>query len=424
MIPRFRFRDMRNTVAGTLVQEIFSKDCTTGASSWSTNWTGNYSYKVGSYETMNDVIIPGFKRKSSEGGIFINPMTKSTYEVDGGYGGGQDLVGSSTTGCPTTFPYEPQSRRSSNTVTFGRVLSPISLELTLAPNGAIVVPSSLIDGSILADLITEASTAVHNCRGRGNSGSNQYETIAELDKSLGMLGQSLKNLNSFLGKNSRVVSRAKAAASSFLLYRYGILPLMSAVEDACEVVNRAQGRVRQTCRGAAATNKTVTSNFSADLFGIHRQSYTVTKVETLSVRAMNLDEYVATFGTNAGLSFKNLATLPWELLPYSFVVDWFTNIGDFVGSLVPVPGLTALGSCTVIKRELEIKVASTSSTPISAYWNIIHSPLPSHGCSARWTTTNRSPGIASPGLTIRSNFKLNNMTRVADLVSLLTQRLK
>lgn len=34
----------------------------------------------------------------------------------------------------------------------------------------------------------------------------------------------------------------------------------------------------------------------------------------------------------------------WELVPFSFIIDWFTNIGDIIGALILNPGLTPLSS--------------------------------------------------------------------------------
>lgn len=41
----------------------------------------------------------------------------------------------------------------------------------------------------------------------------------------------------------------------------------------------------------------------------------------------------------------------WELIPFSFVIDWFINIGDWVNSISPFAGGTFKGACVSIKDD-------------------------------------------------------------------------
>lgn len=34
----------------------------------------------------------------------------------------------------------------------------------------------------------------------------------------------------------------------------------------------------------------------------------------------------------------------WDLTPYSFILDWFINMGDIISAHAPVPGVKALAS--------------------------------------------------------------------------------
>jgi hypothetical protein len=55
----------------------------------------------------------------------------------------------------------------------------------------------------------------------------------------------------------------------------------------------------------------------------------------------------------AQTGFTNPVNLAWELLPFSFVVDWFLPIGPYLEALSAFDGLTLLdGSQTQFTREL------------------------------------------------------------------------
>lgn len=53
------------------------------------------------------------------------------------------------------------------------------------------------------------------------------------------------------------------------------------------------------------------------------------------------------------LGITNPVNLAWELLPYSFVVDWFLPIGQFLNSLDATAGVTFEGGCQTIFQKYE-----------------------------------------------------------------------
>jgi len=115
-----------------------------------------------------------------------------------------------------------------------------------------------------------------------------------------------------------------------------------------------------------------------------------------------------------------LLTLPWELIPYSFVVDWFVNIGDFIGAMSPSLGWTQLGSCHVLKREKVLQLAPLQTTPGSAVEAILKPATGSYKLTQ--TSVSRQAGLSAPGLVVKSDFRFSNLTRCLDAYSLLAQQ--
>jgi hypothetical protein len=61
------------------------------------------------------------------------------------------------------------------------------------------------------------------------------------------------------------------------------------------------------------------------------------------------------------LGINNPLSVPWELLPFSFVVDWFIPIGQFIESLAATSGLTFVDGWKTIRNVSETKLKVTGN---------------------------------------------------------------
>lgn len=176
---------------------------------------------------------------------------------------------------------------------------------------------------------------------------------------------------------------------------------------------------RKTFRGASSLSREGVYSYT-----LHRgtqlvdSSYSVTVKDSVSVRAGCLGELGGrSFASAFGL---NLAAIPgsvYELLPYSFVVDWFVNLGRYIQALSADLQPELRGQWITERRKIEVTRTVTSVTTLD--WS--HT-LCSDSDTGVYTTTTRSPVNLSDYRGIKFNFSLDRTPALAAL-SLVVQKL-
>lgn len=418
MYPRNRNRNRGTNLAYTITGEVWDRNgnCVNSTSWRTTGNTSSGSAFVGTYESMSDFVVPGFDKRKRAGEVFFNPLRHITYTVSNGFGD-TPVIQSTVVSCPSNGPFYAQQRAKLNVGTPGRVAAAFGLPVN--GDGSLRGFASLLSSSEIASAITEVSTSCLNQRGRADS--NLYETLAEFDKSAGVIASIARSAAKTVAQKRRLLQRSKDLGNAYLAYRYGLKPVMADMATVLEGLLSKVGKVRQTSRASTVLNTTVsTSNSDVSWLGLVTAKSSRLTHESLVIRAMSLDEYMASVGSNVGFTAKGLITLPWELLPYSFVADWFLNIGDLLGALTPTLGYKQLGSCIVTTNHRQDTDTIGLNTAVSGY--SVVTPL-SGSCTRDWTVTERVTGLSSPGLVIRNDFRLSNITRAADSLALLAQKL-
>lgn len=386
-----------------------------------TNWSlGGYGNAclAGEKETMSDVVIPGFDRRKSLGEVFFNDMTQTKIKASltGGEWGWKKL---STASPDCTNPIQRQEHR-------GITPGFMAHWARTTQSGSIreLAVSPIITSNEESDAVTEATTRCLSNRGR--SDSNLWESMAEINKTLQMVRKPLQSIY-------RLTTKAKTEklklikqlgsdynpASLWLQYRYGILPLVRDIEGILRGLKEKTGHVRTTSRGNVSLSRSNTVQFVSSISPLNVTVLEQT-TDDLQVRAMSLDEYVASVESNVGFTTKGLITLPWELIKLSFVVDWALNVGDYLGAISPSPGFKQLGSCVVVTRTTRC-VSSCLNTAITVTWGEITQSVSGVATIQKITKTRRALG--KPGLVVKADFRLDDNTRLADAFSLLAQQL-
>lgn len=377
-----------------------NNDCSTNPS-WTKTLTRDGPF-IGKIATMTDTVVPNFRKRVSMGEVFFNPLESSTDERVSIHGARGAHIKSVSPSCSSPLMYHEYKKE-------GDVFGYEFLPSTVRP-GMPSPPYRINDGSI-ANAVAEVSTKVASQRGR--SDSNLWETLAEAHKAAALFQQ--------LGKRAiKVLTTLKGSPNEWLAYRYGLRPIISDTENVLKHMTDITGKVRKTSRSKSVltdNSEIMVNSIPQDYILNH---YTVQNFDEVVIRGMSLDEFMAEFESNIGFTAKGLLTLPWELIPYSFVVDWFVNIGDFLGAYAPAFGYNQLGSCYTITRTRRTVWKSAGSSMNTGSYTV---ERPWSGeCSWTQTTKSRRP-LASPQIVIKPDFRFDTFNRAADAFALAAQQL-
>jgi hypothetical protein len=142
------------------------------------------------------------------------------------------------------------------------------------------------------------------------------------------------------GRKAPRKSRRKVVAETWLEYSFGWVPL---VNDILDGVKAYKKHVNKTFRSRLTSRGSTSSSviYAAGQRGSNANSipYVLDKkaIQTQSVQYIVGLEYTCTGADpdvsvfeRAGLVFREFVPTLWELTPYSFLVDYFTNVGDIL----------------------------------------------------------------------------------------------
>lgn len=129
---------------------------------------------------------------------------------------------------------------------------------------------------------------------------------------------------------------SRALSETWLEYQFGIMPLINDVRDASRALNRLQNREPRVNISSHKSNETVPVIVVDEQQRAHHVK-TLTEIHTSTT--FNVRYYGAVklrtdpFGSVAqetGFQVRDFLPALWEWIPYSFLVDYFTNIGNIV----------------------------------------------------------------------------------------------
>lgn len=208
--------------------------------------------------------------------------------------------------------------------------------------------------------------------------------LGELRETLQMIKRPAKSLRTGIDDYFRTIKRRrrgspaqkrKILADSWLEYQFGWRPLVSDIKNASQALVNLQYRALPfTMVSATATADfdipVPVQNLGAGRMAIFVSEKRFTKhvVVIRGVVNLNCRRGLAMSSQNLGFRWDSFVPTVWELIPYSFLVDYFTNIGDIIQSWSFASGNLKWASMTrVVSRNSEW-TASDPSIPNPLVW--------------------------------------------------------
>lgn len=167
------------------------------------------------------------------------------------------------------------------------------------------------------------------------SGLDQYSAAARarVRKAIGRDPRGVR-VRDLTDRQNRAASRA--VAGSWLEHQFGWQPLISDIKDAAKALERMPFRSPLKHIYASQENRTVPSitHAFAQTFGLsvvtENHTFTTFRVQYYGAVKLQVSSPSASWSEEAGTRFRDFAPALWEWIPYSFLVDYFTNIGDMI----------------------------------------------------------------------------------------------
>lgn len=200
----------------------------------------------------------------------------------------------------------------------------------------------------------------------------------------------------------------KDVAGRWLELQYGWLPLISDVYEASKAYESVTNKIRKNRVSVSLSREGIkdtsasSSNYSCKGMVDERWRLIYEMSEQLS--------------TARSLGLTDPASVVWELIPYSFVVDWFLPIGSYLENLNTIPKLQG--------RFMTIKVRRFNGSALNVNKAVTWTKLPTTQNSQYYLTRTVSTSLSVPKPAFVSLPDAMSPSRIWNALALVTQRLR
>jgi len=325
-------------------------------------WSGTYTPRAET-RTMTDIETAGFYELRSKGKIVNSPMTQTVEIVEDDLVDYYQMTGRYKIDC--TPP-----RQIIDGITFLNQGTVPSSTMLAQCNVTLQSPLSYDPQSKIDQAVSQAWS---------NMSLDEVQALviaAEMDKSIASLSSILtriiKILRAVRKGDINYLSRQitfKELADRYMEVRYAIRPTLYDVAGVMTALNTCGNdcNTRQTFRGHKTYGDQEHSSVQHDCWSWSYAGTWVVKATLTRTSDLQVD---VRSGVLAAVQI--LSKLPywglhhpveamWELIPYSFVIDWVLNCSQIIASWTPEVGLRALASWYVITQRWETTAQLSNS---------------------------------------------------------------
>lgn len=328
-------------------------------------------------EEMHDVVTPNFQELQSKGLVVNNPMTKITsikehilcdFYIDYGYR-------SWYTSC------NPDQWLEYRSTSWGQ--RPSSEIMGEGASGLPAVPSydstSLIESAVNKAYANIDVTDVNALVMLGES-EKTVASIAAIFRRLIKIVKKIKRLD----KHGLLMELTpKQLADRYMELRYAIRPLLYDAKGTLAALKNQAGEAmeRVTFRGSKVYEDLVETDTDqsevtySNNKGDWIRTWTKRTVShhTVLVRAGVLTQ-LQELSSLSIWGFTQPVEAIWELVPFSFVVDWFLNVGDTLSAWTPNYGIKALASWYTVEESVYRSIERLDADAIIPAGDSTHVP--------------------------------------------------
>lgn len=200
----------------------------------------------------------------------------------------------------------------------------------------------------------------------------------------------------------KVWDSAEGAANLWLEYHFGWDPIVKDIYSTVDLLQRDVPADVAIGRGTARNSKFASGRNMLNYDIKYRYRYLIQAEWEIVNPSLHL-------ATSLGLT--NPVATAWEVVPFSFLVDWFIPISQFLNQYTDFYGIKMIDAFTTLSQKSE-----GSAFFVAIDGSVSDSGNQGHCLSYRVT---RSLGITVPGLPVPKQLKAPSVVRAATAISLL-----
>lgn len=310
------------------------------------------------YRQLTDYVTPGFRYHSKAGRIVNKPAQFISYTEKRGITPYRNYYIDSTDTTGSGGGFDDHGSMSVIRMLSGLYTEkPHEVFITSKPDFSVAKQEAINEafagiGEAKADLLTSAAEF-----------GKTVDSVISLFKRAAPLLKREFDLKRAVKRYFKKRTRSKIPerlSKDWLEVRYGLRPIYYDVKNIMEALQSGRP-VRTTARGFRTVSETYESSLThSGAFGSMNVEIAKKREYSVNIRAGCLCEIPSkylrgyhTFGMDQALETA------WDLTPYSFIIDWFYDVGTILAAATPNIGVNVLAKFLVIEEKILDEVACT-----------------------------------------------------------------